>query len=158
MVRPNPPPEPPLIGDERVLGAPRISPPPSEMGGGGGPHGGWAGGLPHSVIFSTFPPPRPLRIPPPPTSTPKALDLRSRVGNPPLSPQIFIFKFFPRPLRRRSGTARGGKKNQEMKRGATPPPFSNYYACSSYEKGGPGERGRGPWVVGGGKVEKNFFL
>nr|UYR50934.1 hypothetical protein [Morchella crassipes] len=60
---PNPPP--PLIRDERVLGAPRISPPHQRWGEEGGPMGGWAGGC-HTASFSQLSPPRPLRIPPPP--------------------------------------------------------------------------------------------
>nr|UYR50966.1 hypothetical protein [Morchella crassipes] len=155
-----PPPPPPCIppplrgeGDERVLGPPNIPPPPSEMGGRRGAGGGGRGC--HTASFSQLPPPTFTH--PPPHHYPKGPwpSVKGR-KSPPLSPQIFIFKIFPRPLRRPSGTARG-KKIKKWKEGRPPPPFQTITHVVVMKRGDLEKGGRGPWVVGG-KVEKKFVF
>nr|UYR50977.1 hypothetical protein [Morchella crassipes] len=159
---PNPPPcIPPhhCVGGRRWEGSsPPPEYPPSEMGGGGGPMGG-VGGAATQRHFLNFPPPRPLRIPPhhyPKGPWPSVKGRKS----PPLSPQIFIFKFFPptftAPIRHPQGEK---KKSRNEKRGDPPPPFQTITHVvvmkrGDLEKGGVG----GPWVVGGEKSRKNLFI
>nr|UYR50927.1 hypothetical protein [Morchella crassipes] len=77
----------------------------------------------------------------------------------PLSPQIFIFKFFPRPLRRRSGTARGGgKKIKKWKEGRPPPPFQTITHVVVMKRGGDLEKGVGALGWWGGEKSRKFFF
>nr|UYR50744.1 hypothetical protein [Morchella crassipes] len=72
--------------------------------------------------FIYFPPPRPLRFPPhhyPKGPWPSVKGRKS----PPLSPQIFILKFFLPDLYGADPAPPGGKKSRNEKRGRPPPLF-----------------------------------
>nr|UYR51047.1 hypothetical protein [Morchella crassipes] len=74
------------------------------------------------------------------TPLPNCLDPKGPWDSKPLSSihKFSFWNFFP-DLYGGHPAPPGEKKIKKWKEGR-PPPFSNYYACSSYEKGGPGKR------------------